>query len=124
MKLDELIQSPIYNRDSVSVNSVFLLSSYVNIPFMIFLLLLLRKKHFSSALLLVFSCGSSGKESACNVGDLGSMPGLGRFPWRREQLPTPVFWPGEFHGLYSPWGCKRLGMTEQLSLTCSLEEKP
>ena len=22
--------------------------------------------------------------------------------WRREQLPTPVFWPGEFHGLYSP----------------------
>ena len=107
MKLDGLIQSPIYNRDSVSVNSVFLLSSYINIPFMmIFLLLLLRKKHFSSALLLVFSCGSSGKESACNVGDLGSMPGLGRDPWRREQLPTPVFWPGEFHGLYSPWGCK------------------
>jgi len=26
--------------------------------------------------------------------------------WRRERLPTPVFWPGEFHGLYSPWGCK------------------
>ena len=25
-------------------------------------------------------------------------------PWRRERLPTPVFWPGEFHGLYSPWG--------------------
>ena len=23
-------------------------------------------------------------------------------PWRRERLPTPVFWPGEFHGLYSP----------------------
>ena len=107
MKLDGLIQSPIYNRDSVSVNSVFLLSSYINIPFMmIFLLLLLRKKHFSSALLLVFSCGSSGKESGCNVRDLGSMPGLGRVTWRREQLPTPVFWPGEFHGLYSPWGCK------------------
>ena len=27
-------------------------------------------------------------------------------PWRREQLPTPVFWPGEFHRLYSPWGRK------------------
>jgi len=26
-------------------------------------------------------------------------------PWRRERLPIPVFWPGEFHGLYSPWGC-------------------
>ena len=22
-------------------------------------------------------------------------------PWRRERLPTPEFWPGEFHGLYS-----------------------
>ena len=27
-------------------------------------------------------------------------------PWRRERLPTAVFWPGEFHGLYSPWGLK------------------
>ena len=27
-------------------------------------------------------------------------------PWRRERLPTPVFWPGEFHGLYNPWGAK------------------
>ena len=24
--------------------------------------------------------------------------------WWTERLPTPVFWPGEFHGLYSPWG--------------------
>ena len=24
---------------------------------------------------------------------------LGKIPWRREWLPTPVFWPGEFHGL-------------------------
>ena len=36
--------------------------------------------------------------------------------WRRERLPTSVFWPGEFHGLYSPWGRKELDMTEQLSL--------
>ena len=36
-----------------------------------------------------FPCGSVGKESACNVGDLGLKPGLGRSP-----------------GLYSPWGCK------------------
>ena len=35
--------------------------------------------------------------------------------WRRERLPTPVFWPGEFHGLYSPWGCKESDTTEQLS---------
>ena len=24
----------------------------------------------------------------------------GKIPWKRERLPTPVFWPGEFHGLY------------------------
>ena len=41
---------------------------------------------------------------------------VGKIPWRRERLPTPVFWPGEFHGLYSPWGHKELDMTEQLSL--------
>ena len=28
-----------------------------------------------------------------------------------------VFWPGEFHGLYSLWGCKELDTTERLSLT-------
>ena len=41
---------------------------------------------------------------------------VGKIPWRRERLPTPVFWPGEFHGLYSPWGCKEMDMTERLSL--------
>ena len=31
---------------------------------------------------------------------------VGKIPWRRERLPTLVFWPGEFHELYSPWGYK------------------
>ena len=61
-----------------------------------------------------FSGGSSGKESACNAGGLGSIPG--KIPWRREQLPTPVFEPGEFHGLYSRWGRKESDKTEQLSV--------
>ena len=52
------------------------------------------------------------EESACKVGDLSLIPGLGRFPWRRERLHTPVFWPGEFHGLYSLCGCKALKITE------------
>ena len=69
---------------------------------------------------LGFPCGSTGKESACNAGDLGSIPGSGRFPWRGERLPTPVFRPGEFHGLYSPWAHKEQDMTERPSL--SLEE--
>ena len=33
-------------------------------------------------------------------------------PWRRERLPSPVSWPGEFHGLYSAWGRKQSDMTE------------
>ena len=33
-----------------------------------------------------------------------------------ERPPTPVFWPGEFHGLYSPSGLKESDITEQLSL--------
>ena len=37
-------------------------------------------------------------------------------PLEKEQLPTPVFWPGEFHGLYSPWGLKELDMIERLTL--------
>ena len=31
-----------------------------------------------------FPGGSDSKESACNVGDLGSVPGVGKIPWRRE----------------------------------------
>ena len=60
---------------------------------------------------------TAGKESACNVGRPGFDPCTGMIPWRREQLPTPVFWAGEFHGLYYPWGCKETDRTEQLSVT-------
>ena len=34
-----------------------------------------------------FPCGSAGKESACNVGDLGSIPGLGRSPGEGNSYP-------------------------------------
>ena len=101
-------------------------------PFLYFLLLGLG-----------FPDSSVGKESACNAGDSGSVPGTGRFsgegigylfqyswtslvaelvknppavretwvrtlgwedPLEKGKDPTPVFWPGEFHGLYSPRG--------------------
>ena len=39
-----------------------------------------------------------------------------KIPLRSKWLPTPVFWPGEFHELYSPWFHKELDMTERLSL--------
>ena len=63
---------------------------------------------------MMYSCSSAGKESACNVGDLGLED-----PLEKERLPTPIVWPGELHGLYSPWGHKELDTTEQLSLTHS-----
>ena len=40
-------------------------------------------------------------------------------PLERERLPTPVFWPGEFHGLCSAWGHKESDSTERLSLSLS-----
>ena len=50
----------------------------------------------------------------------GFDPWVGKVPWRRGKLPTPVFWPGEFHGLYSPWGHKKLDRTKRLSLSSFL----
>ena len=44
-------------------------------------------------------------------------PWLGKIPWRRERLHTSVLWPGEFLGLYSPWGHKESDTTERLSLS-------
>ena len=61
--------------------------------------------------------GSAGKESTCNVADLSSIPGFGRSPGEGNGLPTPVFWPGEFHALYCSWGCKESDMTKRLSLS-------
>ena len=56
----------------------------------------------------------NGNESACTAGDVGeagSVPGLGKMPWRKKWQPTPVFLPGEFHGQrslmdFSPWNGK------------------
>ena len=58
-----------------------------------------------------FPGGSDGKVSACNAGDLGLTPGIGKISWRRKWQPTPVFLPGESHRWrslagYSPWGRK------------------
>ena len=110
---------------------------------------------------------SVGKESTCNAGGPGSIPGSGKssgegivyplhyswaslvaqlvknllamwetwvwslgweIPWRSERLPTPVFWPGEFHGLYSPWGRKELDMKSDFhfhfhQVTISINER-
>ena len=119
-----------------------------------------REKQISSDITymwnLGFSRSSAGKESTCDAGDPGLIPGserstgegigyplqyswtswwlswerislhfgrpgfnswVGKILWRREWLPTLVFWPGEFHGLYNPWDRKELNTTEQRSLS-------
>ena len=42
----------------------------------------------------VLSCDSADKESSCNVGDLGSIPGLGRSPSEGKGYPLQYSGPG------------------------------
>ena len=48
---------------------------------------------------LGFPCGSAGKESACNVGDLGSIPGLGQSPGDEKGYPL------QYSGLENSMDC-------------------
>ena len=66
----------------------------------------LEKGHASTSVFLGFPGGSDGKESTCNVGDLGLIPGLQRSHGGGHGKPTPVFWFGEFitvHGVAKSW---------------------
>ena len=53
-----------------------------------------------------FPGGWDGKESACNVGDLGLIPGIGKIPWKRELLPTLILFGQRSLEGYSPWAHK------------------
>ena len=58
----------------------------------------LEKGQAATVVFLGFAGGSASKESTCNVGDLGLIPGLGRSPGEGNSwLSTPVFWsvPGD-----------------------------
>ena len=66
-----------------------------------------------------FPGGSDGKESACNAGDPGSIPGSGISPGEGNGNP---FLPVKSHGPrsmvgHSPWGHKESDMTGRLTLT-------
>ena len=81
--------------------------------------ILWRRDRLPTPVFLGFPCALAGKESTCNVGIWVRSLGW-KSPWRREQLPSPEFWPGEFHRLYSPWGLKESDTAERLPLTHSL----
>ena len=64
-----------------------------------------------------FPGGSDGKKSACNAGDHGLIPGLGRSPGGRHGNPLQYSCLENLRGQrslagYSPWGPKEADMTE------------
>ena len=73
----------------------------------------------ASRKLLGFPGGSAGKESACNVGDLGLIPGLGRSPGEENDNPLQYSHLGNSmdRGAWrtSPWGHKELDTAERLN---------
>ena len=64
--------------------------------------------------------GSDGKEFICKVGDLGSIPGLGRSPGEWKGYPLQYSGLENSMDCINLWGCKELDMTERLSLSFSL----
>ena len=87
-------------------------------------------KRISGQVMLLrgFPGGSYGKESACNAGDLGSIPELGRSPERGHGNPLQYSCLENPHGPrslvdYSPWGRKKSDMTEWLSTVQCREQQ-
>ena len=79
-----------------------------------------RRDRLPTLVFFGFPGGSDGKESICNVGDLGSTPELARSS--RQRLGNLLQYccleyPHEQLSLvcYSPWGCRQLDMTGQLT---------
>ena len=79
-------------------------------------------------MILSFPGGSAGKESACNVGDLGSIPGSGRSLGEGKGYPLQYSYWESPHGQRSlagcsPWDCKESNTTERLTLSLSKVNK-
>ena len=55
-------------------------------------------------------------QSPANAGDVGSIPGLGKSPWKRKWQRTPISLPGKFHGQRSGWAVPP-GVTKELDMT-------
>ena len=66
----------------------------------------MRRDRLPIPVFLGFPCGSAGKESACNAGDLGSIPGLGSSPGEGKGYPL------QYSGLESSMDCIVHGITK------------
>ena len=56
-----------------------------------------RRDRLPTPVFLDFPCGSAGKESTCNAGDLGLIPGLGKSPGEGKGY--------QYYGLENSMGC-------------------
>ena len=65
-----------------------------------------RRKQLPTPVFLGFPCDSAGQESACNAGDLGSIPGLGRSPGKEKGYPL------QYSGLENSMACIAHGVTK------------
>ena len=76
---------------------------------------------------LSFPYGSTGKESACNVGDLGLISGLGRSPGEGKGYPLP-FWPREFQntgvGCHFLLQCMKVKSESEVAQSCPTLSDP
>ena len=78
---------------------------------------LLEKGQAPTPVFLGFPGGSAGKEPACNVGDMGSIPGLGRSPGKGNSYLLQYSVLENSMDCRATWGCKEQDITEQLSLS-------
>ena len=69
-----------------------------------------RRYRIPTPVFLGFPCGSAGKESACNAGDLGLIPGLGRSPGEGKGYPL------QYSGLQNSIGCIVHGVAKSQTL--------
>ena len=65
-----------------------------------------RRDRLPTPVFLDFPGGSAGKESACNAGDLGSIPGLGRSPGEGNSYPL------QYSGLENSMDCTKHGVAK------------
>ena len=73
------------------------------------------------SIFLGFPDGSGSKESTCNAGDLGSIPGFDA--WRRGWQPTLVYLPGEFPRTEEPGGLQSMGVAKCQIRLSTVERK-
>ena len=78
-----------------------------------------RRDRQPTPVFLGFSCGSAGKESACNAGDLGLIPELGRSPG--DGKGYSLQYSGLENSMDNPWGLKEPDTTKQQSKSLRLQ---